>query len=225
MAEAMRYEIKIPLRDTPLFLIRRWLRLHPDAFRETFPPRQVNNIYFDSHDLICFSNHIDGIYTRQKLRLRWYGKAKNFNASQLEIKRKQGILGSKLIQQVHAPFSLQQQTWSHIQQVLVENLAPMQAEMIAVSRPVLVNWYQREYYESADGAIRLTMDFDHHTCDQRFTDTPNVDFPEPFNDIPLIEVKAHQQHYKRLANTLAAFPVRAEQFSKFLDGMTSIYSE
>lgn len=213
------------MRDTPLFQIRRLVRLHPYVFRETFPPRQVNDIYFDTQDFTSLYNHLDGIFSRQKIRLRWYGNGIGFNESQLEIKRKQGILSSKLIQQVHAPFNLQQQTWSEAQHLLADNLAPMQAEIIAVYRPVLVNWYQREYYESADGAIRLTVDFNHHTYDQRFTDMPNVIFPEPFNDIPLIEVKAQQQEYIRLAETLAAFPVRTCQFSKFLDGMLSIYSE
>ena len=72
--DAFRYELKIPFENTPVFQIRRYVNLHPMLFREVYPLRQVNNIYFDTQEYVLLQHHIDGNQYRKKLRLRWYGQ-------------------------------------------------------------------------------------------------------------------------------------------------------
>ena len=46
-----RYEFKVPCEAGLLPEIEGWVRLHPAHWRVSYPPRHVNNVYFDSQDL------------------------------------------------------------------------------------------------------------------------------------------------------------------------------
>jgi hypothetical protein len=219
-----RYELKIPMEDVPLFHIRRWINLHPMAFREAFPIRQVNNIYFDTPDLVSFQDHLDGVHSRRKFRLRWYGSKVKFSQSQMEIKKKHGDLGEKEIFFIDELFDLNRQSWDEVQENLKAVLSPLLIEMISVCRPVLINHYTREYFESWDGAIRISLDYDHNTYDQRFSGFPNLCYGEPHHNVPLIEIKAGMHNYESVVRALTSLPRRAEPFSKYIDGMLSTMS-
>ena len=74
------------------------IRLHPASFRTLYPPRQVNNIYFDTRDLLGFRQNIAGQNERRKYRVRWYGEeVKAVSKPRFEIKRKHNELGDKLV--------------------------------------------------------------------------------------------------------------------------------
>jgi hypothetical protein len=221
LSESARYEIKIPIYDLPVHQIKRWVNLHPVAFRQTFPPRKVNNIYFDTPDNQSFQEHLDGVYERHKLRVRWYGSKVKFVQSQLEIKKRYGDLGKKFIHPVDVEIDLQHLSWPEISKRIQINLPPGLSELIAASRPVMINSYHREYFQTANAAIRLTIDYQHHSFDQRFSSIPNCSFREPFHDVSIIEIKAPSQAYKSAIQILAHFPLRANQFSKFIDGRLS----
>lgn len=217
-----RYEIKIPLENTPVFQINRWVNLHPMLFRKTFPSRQVNNIYFDTQNNDTLQDHMDGIYHRQKLRLRWYGSGFVFNNSRFEIKSKLGNLGKKDFHAIENEVDLANQPYADMIKSFQPGLPPILTELLAVSHPVLINHYQRDYFETADRSIRLTIDYQHHTFDQRFSKMPNISFSEPFHDIPIIEIKSSMKNYNQVAKAISYFPLRPNQFSKYLDGMLSI---
>ena len=57
---------------------------------KTYPDRWVNNIYFDNINLDLFSQSIEGISKRTKVRLRWYGDFHNLENPVLELKCKSG---------------------------------------------------------------------------------------------------------------------------------------
>ena len=59
-----RFEIKMlaPVLDLPQ--IRTWVGIHPDGFHTAYPPRRVNNIYFDSTDLASYAENLAGIARR-----------------------------------------------------------------------------------------------------------------------------------------------------------------
>lgn len=65
------------------------------GFREIYDKRIVNSIYFDNLDFDCFNDSLDGSATREKFRLRWYGKKNRVNAI-FEIKQKFGYVGKKI---------------------------------------------------------------------------------------------------------------------------------
>ena len=56
-----RYEIKMILDGLRLDEVRSWVYSHNDSFREAFPKRKVNNVYFDNYEGIFYRNHIDGL--------------------------------------------------------------------------------------------------------------------------------------------------------------------
>ena len=55
MAAVDRFDTRYELKQTysELFLpeLRSWVQMHPAGFREAYPPRWVNSIYFDTPDL------------------------------------------------------------------------------------------------------------------------------------------------------------------------------
>ena len=54
-------------------------------FRDHYPEREVNSIYFDQNFSSLIEN-IEGISNREKLRLRWYGD--NFKVNSFYIEKK-----------------------------------------------------------------------------------------------------------------------------------------
>ena len=68
-----RYEVKLVCPLEKLAAARTWIRLHPEALLEAYPPRLVHSLYLDTQALNSFDANMGGISNRQKLRLRWYG--------------------------------------------------------------------------------------------------------------------------------------------------------
>lgn len=220
----LRYELKVPLEGIPVYEIRKWVNLHPYGFRKTFPPRRVNNLYFDSIDYTNLQAHLDGYYQRRKLRLRWYGKETRFSTSYLEIKSKFGNLGNKTTFRIPKEINLILHSHEEINQIISNQLSSENALIMLNYQPVMINYYQREYFESLQSGIRLTIDYDHFTFDQRFSTKPNLSLSEPFHNSPIIEIKAPKDKYKILSEVLSLFPASTNRFSKYLDGMLSILS-
>ena len=86
-------------------------------------------------------------------------------------------------------------------------------------RPTLLNSYVREYYESIDRQIRVTIDHDHHIYDQFTYPAPNLEFRLPDENRVVIEVKSSARSPRRVSRVLSRFPFRVEQYSKYLDGV------
>jgi SPX domain protein involved in polyphosphate accumulation len=56
-------------------------------FKETFSPRVVNSIYFDTTVYHDVWDNINGFGNRKKIRIRWYNKINNSNVF-IEEKKK-----------------------------------------------------------------------------------------------------------------------------------------
>lgn len=222
--ENLRYELKIPLAGIPVYDIRKWVNLHPHAFRKTFPSRRVNNLYFDSIDYTSLQAHLDGYYERSKFRLRWYGKDNILSTSYLEIKSKFGNLGKKTTYKIYKKIDLDCCYLREIIQTIVDQLPSEKVFLLFGCQPVMINYYQREYFESLQSGIRLTIDYDHFSFDQRYSEKPNLSFSEPFHNSPIIEIKATKDKYKIISEVLSSFPGNSYRFSKYMDGMLSILS-
>jgi len=220
----LRYEVKIPLEGIPVYEIHKWVNLHPHAFRKKFPPRRVNNLYFDTTDYNNLQSHLDGYYQRSKLRLRWYGNETTFSISNLEIKSKFGNLGNKTTYEIHKEMDFVCFCLKEITQTITDQLPSEKVSLLFDCQPVMINYYQREYFESINSGVRLTIDYDHRVFDQRFSAKPNLSFSEPFHDSPIIEVKAPKDRYKIISEVLSSFPGNSSRFSKYMDGMLSILS-
>jgi hypothetical protein len=223
-----RYEIKLHCEPYHLEQLHAWVRVHPEHWRVTYPSRQVNNLYFDTHDYKSLNDNLGGVSSRRKLRLRWYGREpETIAAAQLELKCKEGMVGWKetwlldtSAEGSRQTLDLPHQSWSALRQA-IQNATDPRAHlwMARFCYPVLINHYQRAYYATADQAVRLTIDSKLHCYDQRFSAHPNTRRPSPVPDRVIVELKAERQHYSRLVNLLAQFPIRMDRYSKYVQGM------
>ena len=218
-----RYEVKIPLPAHWLADVEAWVRLHPAQWRVTYPPRQVNNVYFDTARYDGLNANLSGVGEREKLRLRWYGlDTARIVGGNLERKRKQGMAGWKEIVPVAGEFDLAGTMWRDLKTSLRSVVATAAVQWLDVfAVPTLINHYRRAYYATPDDAIRLTIDTALYTYDQRAVASPNLTRCAYMDAVIVVELKADPQDadYLRLSDALASFPAPVDRFSKYVRGM------
>ncbi|MGC9348647.1 MAG: VTC domain-containing protein [Anaerolineae bacterium] len=217
-----RLEVKVALEPRHLADIEAWVRVHPAHWRVAYPSRQVNNIYFDTLTYMGLNDNLSGVADRAKVRLRWYGKDVTRVANGiLEVKRKAGHAGWKELHAVSADLDLAS-SWRDLTRAL--RLGISGAACCWLDRcpmPVLINHYRRSYYETPDGVLRLTIDADLQAYDQRSLTHPNLLRAAHLDPYVVIELKASVDPgaARRLADALAHFPVGADRFSKYVQGV------
>ena len=81
----MRYEIKIPIQNNFDSDFYDFINFDKNIKR-AFDDRVINSIYFDYPDFRLFDYSEEGLETRQKIRLRYYGNKFLLNELNLEIK-------------------------------------------------------------------------------------------------------------------------------------------
>ncbi len=215
-----RYELKQAYSELHLSELRSWVQMHPAGFRFAYPPRLVNSVYFDTHGLDSFNDHIAGVPVRRKLRYRWYGAnlltAQN---GQVEVKIKSENVGWKLIEKLSPDFPLQNNSWASLMDEFRAAASGVVKELLSVSRPVLLTVYHREYYVSANGKVRLTIDSNLKGYDQYFASRPNINFCHRVDEQVILEIKSAVSQAAELADILSHFPVRAGRYSKFVTNL------
>jgi len=221
----LRYELKITCAPYLLSQARSWLKLHPAGFRVPYPPRQVNNLYFDTLTLSNFNANQVGVSVRQKLRLRWYGalRARTAVAPTLELKLKENLLGDKKRQVLDCVVDWQR-PFTEIVPIINQAAGPAWRPWLNTAvRPVLINCYRREYFATYDGAIRATLDYAQKAFDQRMVVRPNLQRPSPLADLIVIELKAAPGDSERLQAVMAQFPIPRGRNSKYVNGIAATW--
>jgi SPX domain protein involved in polyphosphate accumulation len=200
------------------------VRRHPALFRQTYPPRVINNLYLDSPALRDYHDHIGGTAYRAKTRIRWYGPLSgHVLRPTLERKIKCGAVGSKLSFPLPA-FTLDERTSPHEMFGFLLR-GPELAESIRLAlrtlEPVLVNRYHRSYFLSADRTCRLTVDseFRFFGPDRPLTAQTPVSAPDPRI---VIELKYDPDQAPRAADITRSFPFRLGRCSKYVLGIDSL---
>ena len=207
--ESNRYEIKMLTEHLMLPQIRSWLQVHPAAFYKPYPDRQVNNVYFDTPHLLSFAENISGVSERRKIRLRWYGEDTTKIQGILEVKCKRNFHGWKKSQKLSNPLNLKETSWVDLSALISSDLTEdMKLHWNSFLLPVLLNQYQREYYLSFDGKVRITIDFSQLVYNQSLSAFPNLSFSVPPSDNVVVEVKANITYRERLAEIIADIPLR-----------------
>jgi hypothetical protein len=162
--DELRYEIKLPLFNRSVGDVAWAIRRHPFGFREVYPPRLVNNLYFETPGLDCFYTSISGASDRYKVRLRWYEDAQD---PILQWKWRRAAVGFKWT----VPVELHQfddaptaalATSRHrreLRRLLASQVSPLQRRYLReLPLMAVLNRYRRRYFESAIGSCRLTVD-------------------------------------------------------------------
>lgn len=216
-----RYELKMSCPLAQLAQARTWIRLHPEGFRTAFPLRVVNNLYFDTPDLNSFYANMHGLGSRQKLRLRWYGRIRQTTISQpvLELKYKDNLLGNKKSERLACTLDLTQ-PYRQLRQTIQENSSPAWRQWLTpAAQPALINRYCREYYVSQDGEIRATLDYNLEFFEQLHVIRPNLSARVHTPPVAIIEVKCAPEQASRLEAVMADFPLPRVRFSKYISGV------
>jgi len=220
---ALRYEIKLVCDPQTtggciLARARSWIRMHAAGFVVAYPPRRVNSLYFDTRGLSALNDNLMGIADRRKLRLRWYGRDLPEICPILELKQKRNLLGWKEQHTLTRPLDLTR-SWIEIRDTIRNDVdSNWRFLMQTVERPILINHYQREYYVTRDGAVRVTLDFDQAAYEQRLTLRPNLTTRLPLEDNVVIEIKADHEYGERVQEIAAQFPAPRYRNSKYVQG-------
>lgn len=201
----MRYEIKYAISTVDYYMIEQSILNHPESFRTAFPDRIVNNIYFDSPDLQCYYQNINGDPIRSKVRYRWYGDKNNITQGHIEIKRKVHQLGYK--EYVEVP--LNKDALTHMTDIKDGGLPhSLQA--------TLWNSYKRAYYVSMDGLFRITID-----KALSFGNYMNNSSEATESQI-ILEIKFDKEAYGRFDEINKYLPFRQTKYSKYAEGVTKL---
>lgn len=224
----MRYELKIIFSQGEQWKIEQRLLSSPYFIKEIFHPRQVNNIYFDTVNYSDYISAVQGAEFRKKYRVRWYGDLwEKVSEPQLELKYKRGWEGGK--EAFSLPdFTLQDLDIGEYFQNLREKLADYKPEEQAMlgelfgRNPVLLNSYQRKYFQTADEKFRFTLDeamvfYDVHSCIQG-----HCDFPVSCDPKILLEVKFDSDLVEEGSLLLNQLGFRLSKNSKYVNGIDSV---
>ena len=218
--EPTRYEYKITCDELYLPEARSWVRLHPAAFVEAYPPRQVNSLYFDTPEADCLHDNLIGAGERRKLRFRWYGP--DFSAARggLELKCKTNQLGWKRNCPIPITFDLRAISWADLIQQMRQHAEGIVALWLSsADQPVLLTSFVREYYESIDRQIRVTVDYSQVVYEQITYPAPNLAVKTPFKKQVVIEVKSDSRLALRVSEVASSFPLRVVRNSKYVNGV------
>jgi len=214
-----RYEVKMTCSEIYLPEVRAWLRLHREGFCHSYPERRVNNLYFDTFDFDCLNDNLTGTGNRAKLRLRWYGEDLSHIHGMFELKGKVAQQGWKLIS-TPVTLDLSVGSWAELlPQLHAQTEGRFDVWLGALARPVLINHYWREYYESASHEMRVTVDRDQAAYDQVCYPRPNLTAPAYDKHEIVIEVKADGKLHRRISDLLTTFPLRVGRNSKFANNV------
>ena len=89
----------------------------------------------------------------------------------------------------------------------------------ANDRPTLLNSYWREYYESIDHQVRITLDYAQVAYEQITYLAPNLTVRAPAQGLLVLEVKADPSLHRRVSNLLSLLPMQVERNSKYISGV------
>jgi len=218
----LRHEVKFVGFSSRRTTIEAWLLGHAAGFQRAYPPRRVNNFYLDDFDLSTYEENITGVSHRTKVRFRWYGDSSQRVAGTLELKRKRNRLGWKenfRVKELH----IHGQRWPRILSSLRAQL-PLEARdwLDAYPQPTLINQYDRHYFVSSDGRIRVTLDGNQQVFDQRLAHRPNLLASANLPDALIVEFKASSRDHLLLGRAIQGVPLRSGRHSKYVVGIQSL---
>ena len=215
----LRYEIKMVARAAVYPRLRMFLRLDRAMIRTLYPPRVVQSVYFDTDADKALEENMAGISHREKIRFRWYGDARTDVRGTLERKVRENTFGWKDLLPIDATLAVEGQTRRAFARSIHAHLTDEWLDMRDLGL-LPVQWirYEREYYRS--GKVRITVDRDLRTWDQRYRTHLSARFPTPTPDVVIVELKAAQEDYAELQELSMRFPMFVDKCSKFVYAST-----
>ena len=220
MRSEVRQELKFLVRGFDYGNIIQRIHLNKAHFTEEFSPRTVNNIYFDSEDMSCYRDNLEGIAHRAKLRLRWYGGCSGTILDpNIELKAKINKFTKKKI--LKLPITLDMSdNWDNLLSQIYDNSdSNFRLYLESYSKPIVVNSYSRRYFRSMNGLVRLTYDNELRFFWQVGHHRPNLTFPSPSELVQIVEIKSDPSNIRLAQGYANGLPIIATKSSKYVLGV------
>ena len=216
---AVRRETKYLLPHADVGKFRSLLKGNARRLIHNEPISTVRSIYFDDPLLSDCQANLDGISRRKKVRLRWYDSLTPSNVLFFEIKWRNNRVTGKHRLELHSQRSLGELTYSQIYDELIHILPPQHmVDLLKRSDPVVIVEYQREHFVSADGLLRVTLDYDLNFYDQTGKQSISTSFPFRMSDFLVMEVKGPEESLQEVNELLYPFTPRMGPCSKYVHG-------
>lgn len=220
----LRFEVKIPVPLSQLEEMLIWLRTHPLMFRNRYKDRYVNSLYLDNPSMSIYEENLSGVSRRKKVRIRWYKALDNTRKACLEFKHRLSGKGYKKTFPIEFDISNSIVNWrEHIQSSYTQLSDHDKPNWGNELTPILICRYYRQYFESACGLVRATIDSKIQVYDQRNHDKPNIEKGVPLGEYVLLELKANHGYEKELSALIATCPMRPSRHSKYVLGVRTLF--
>ena len=124
-------------------------------FKETYPKRVVNSIYFDTDIYQDVWDNINGFGNRKKIRIRWYNELNNSPVF-IEEKKKIGFVTQKKIENL-GNFKDFSDLTLFIKNEDYQKNSLFKNKKINIKKALILQ-YERNYFELYNKKLRVTVD-------------------------------------------------------------------
>jgi SPX domain protein involved in polyphosphate accumulation len=211
-------ELKEFFKPRDLTHIEGRLKLSTLRFHQPYPSRRINSLYFDTINLDSLEESIEGSSSRKKVRLRWYGKEVSPSLATLEIKRKQGVFSWKKLYANQFKVIPAAVSWNNF---ITPRRKCNPSALLAVKnlRPTSIVSYERKYFASFENKVRITIDWNLRTFDQRHSSKPNLRLGRDHLNQIIVEAKVHAADQGLLDTVFNQLPFSPKRFSKYCESL------
>jgi SPX domain protein involved in polyphosphate accumulation len=218
----LRQEVKYVIPADNHHRALNWIWHNDACFYKEYPDRQVNNIYFDSHNHDAYWDNLAGTSSRKKTRYRWYGLSLTPIAGALELKYKRNSFNWKWVYKINEVIFRKNASWHSIRRELTSHLpAELGHHLHENPMPVLINRYQRSYFRSRESDIRITLDTGLIFFKQGRI-LPNFVHKVSLLNKNILELKFPTHSKSNALELMSACPFPMSRCSKYITGVQAI---
>ena len=210
-----RYERKYSIPTSMVDEIAWKVKYHPANFRNTYPKRYVNSLYWDTSTLLFAQQSLEGTPRRIKIRHRWYGDLTPVRSPQFEIKAKNGYLISKNIFKVKKSITHPITTLNQLKSL--PNTYANYHTLISSLKPTLLVRYLRQYFTTSS-RVRLTIDTQFSTA-KIIHPQKLARFSFQTHPFAIIELKYAPSQELIARSIMQSLPLQLSRHSKYLMGI------
>jgi len=217
-----RIELKDVFKVGDENLIYHFLHSSKFSFREIYPKRQINSLYFDNFNHSSYENSIEGSSERTKTRIRWYGTKTKTNKASLEIKLKKGFYSWKIITKNFYTVNPKALRWDtfYLNNGLKQNIHTANLNFL---KPTSIVSYERSYFSNYDRNLRVTLDRNLVSFDQRLSTHPSYLYKKNHHGLLILEVKTDACHEDLVSSFIKDIPFSGRRFSKYCESLQAWY--
>ena len=227
-----RYELKFLLHHRRawdfLESIGNFVRTDPNAGPDGF--YKVVSRYYDSPDLMCYREKIDGEKYRRKIRVRTYGVAPEFAFA--EIKQRYNITVQKrrtraTLQEIESQFSqMDSGAYSAGEDPVLDEIYYLRKQF-GLEPKIIVSYNRAAYFDLLKKDLRITIDRNFRTRNLQLSlsaDRTRGRWAIDPRQV-VVEVKFNETIPRWLCTSLNRFDVQIDRVSKYCYGIEALGME